>query len=279
MAKQPASIQPSPRPAVSFGSKLCLCLLLVLSTLAGCAYRSPIPVVERTQPPTEKINSHWVSEGETLYAIAWRYNLDAKRLAAANGLQDNARIYRGQTLRLDLAAALRERRPAPVATRTSRPAAVAASVKPGVSRPASRSKPKPAAPLPTVLAGDWRWPAKGSLVESFSFKRGSGHKGLDIGGRSGQPVHAAQNGLVVYAGSGLPAYGKLLIVKHSEEYLSAYAHNSQLLVREGDRVIAGQKIAKMGRTGTTHEHLHFEIRKRGVPVNPLALLPRQRGLG
>ncbi|MGB5323825.1 MAG: peptidoglycan DD-metalloendopeptidase family protein, partial [Pseudomonadales bacterium] len=228
----------------------------------------------------EKINTHWVSEGETLYAIAWRYNLDANRLAAANGLNSNARIYRGQVLRLDVHSALAQRRQ--VSARESQAASKSATSAAHKPAPHNNGQEKTARPANAdrMVAGSWRWPAPGSVLERFNFRRGNGHKGLDISGRTGQSVHAAHNGVVVYAGSGLPAYGNLLIVKHSDEYLSAYAHNSRLTVREGDRVIAGQKIAELGRTGTTHAHLHFEIRKRGVPIDPLALLPRRSsGLG
>lgn len=281
MASEHASIQVNPAPSVSLRPLLCLLAIAALLVLTGCAQRAAIPVVERLQPPTEKINTHWVSEGETLYAIAWRYNLDAQQLARANGLDGSSRIYRGQTLRLDTDRALREQRASAARSpAVSRPSERAVARNSAARSATSNTSPKPSANANlNAEPGSWRWPAQGSVLERFSFRRGAGHKGLDIAGRTGQPVHAAHNGLVVYAGDGLPAYGQLLIVKHSEEYLSAYAHNSRLLVREGDRVIAGQKVAEMGRTGTTHEHLHFEIRKRGVPVNPMALLPRRSGLG
>jgi lipoprotein NlpD len=100
-----------------------------------------------------------------------------------------------------------------------------------------------------------------------------GKRGLDIGGRRGDQVRSAAAGRVVYTGSGLPRYGKLIIVKHNETYLSAYAHNDELLVREGDSVHAGQRIATMGSTGTSSVRLHFEIRENGKPVDPLRYLP------
>lgn len=282
MASLPMSIQAKHLAAgIPAGWRYWL-LLAAFSLLQACAQPSAIPVVERRQPPSEKINTHWVGPGETLYAIAWRYNLDADRLAQANGLQSGARIYRGQVLRLDLAQALREQRQKQpvrsVAANSSR-SAPATNTNTNAKRPTARAPSKTMPEPPPVLSGNWHWPAQGSLLEPFSFRSGSGHKGVDIGGRSGHAVRAAHDGVVVYAGSGLPAYGRLLIVKHGEEYLSAYAHNQRLLVREGDRVSIGQKIAEMGRSGTTHEHLHFEIRKRGVPVNPLALLPKRKGLG
>ena len=121
----------------------------------------------------------------------------------------------------------------------------------------------------------WQWPAAGRVGRGFS-SVGSVHKGIDILGKLGEPVHAANNGIVVYAGSGLVGYGNLLIVKHNAQYLSAYANNSALLVHEGERVRAGQVIAKIGDTGTDHYKLHFEIRFEGKPQDPLKLLPPRK---
>ena len=242
--------------------------------LTGCAGSSSIPVVERQQPPSEKINTHWVSEGETLYAIAWRYNLDAEKLAAANGLNDDFYLARGQILRLDIERALQERqrfRKKAVAKKTrSSSTSTGKRSETTTHVPAKKRMPEPAA------AASWRWPTSGKVIKVFSLAGNAGHKGLDLSGNTGQAVYAAQNGVVVYAGAGLPAYGNLLIVKHSNAYLSAYAHNSRLTVGEGDSVKVGQKIAELGRSGTSHAHLHFEIRKKGVPVNPLTLLPKRR---
>ncbi|NNL56143.1 MAG: peptidoglycan DD-metalloendopeptidase family protein [Pseudomonadales bacterium] len=243
---------------------------MALCLVGGCASSSPIPVVERVQPPTEKINTHWVSEGDTLYAIAWRYNLDAEQLAAANGLDQHKRIARGQVLRLDVAQALRERR----ASERRAPRTTLAARSQRAAQPAAQQRSAPTLVAKQPVAGAWQWPAQGRLLKRFSAAARTQHKGLDIGGVTGQRVVAAQNGTVVYAGDGLAAYGNLLIVKHADNYLSAYAHNSRLLVREGERVSAGQIVAEMGRSGTSHDHLHFEIRKRGVPVNPLAILPK-----
>ncbi len=161
-----------------------LCILCSISGLSGCASASSIPVVERVQPPTEKINTHWVSEGETLYAIAWRYNLDAERLAAANGLDQQNRIARGQVLRLDVNRALKERQyqPRPAATkpvRTAREIAVTRAPDKASSAPRVVTKPLPALAV-------WRWPTRGKLLKQFSFAGSEGHKGLDIGGATGQ---------------------------------------------------------------------------------------------
>ncbi|MBT5292754.1 MAG: peptidoglycan DD-metalloendopeptidase family protein [Cellvibrionales bacterium] len=229
--------------------------------LLACADSAHVIVVERPQPPTEKINIHWVSPGETLYAIAWRYNMDPERLARANGIRSPYRLNAGQQLTLILTTVPKARTPV-VASQSS----------------VVKKKKKPSPQVSKRFDGftAWQWPAKGNVSRRFSSKSNALHKGLDIRGKRGQSVYAANTGVVVYAGAGLPAYGKLLIVKHNETYLSAYAHNSQLLVKEGDKVKVGQQIAEMGKSGTTYEHLHFEIRKKGVPVNPLTVLPSKK---
>jgi lipoprotein NlpD len=121
--------------------------------------------------------------------------------------------------------------------------------------------------------GRWVWPTRGRLLRSYQ-SSGRGKRGIDIGGHEGQPVKAAANGKVVYAGSGLVGYGRLIIIKHNENLLSAYGHNSTLLVSEGDQVRAGQQIAKMGSSGTNRTGLYFEVRQNGKPVNPLRYLPQ-----
>jgi lipoprotein NlpD len=117
----------------------------------------------------------------------------------------------------------------------------------------------------------WRWPAKGKVVTSFSR---SGGKGIDIAGKFGQVIVAASDGSVVYSGSGLIGYGQLIIVKHNKRYLSAYAHNNKILVKEGDTVKGGQRIAEMGRSGSNRAMLHFEIRRDGKPIDPMRYLPK-----
>jgi len=124
----------------------------------------------------------------------------------------------------------------------------------------------------TKITTNWRWPAQGKVVAGFD--PGSGKKGIDITGRSGQSIFSAAAGDVVYSGSGLLGYGKLVIIKHDDVYLSAYGHNSQLLVKEGDKVATGQEIAKMGVSPKEGAMLHFEIRKEGKPVDPTRYLPK-----
>lgn len=140
------------------------------------------------------------------------------------------------------------------------------------------AKVEPSAPVPAARpaldAGaaqiGWVWPAGGKVTASFN---GGTNKGIDIGGRLGDPVYASAAGVVQYVGEGIPSLGKLVIIKHNDTYLSAYAHNSETLVKESQRVTKGQQIAKMGTTGTDQPKLHFEIRRQGVPLDPLQYLP------
>jgi len=119
----------------------------------------------------------------------------------------------------------------------------------------------------------WAWPVAGKVLKQFSLDKAKENKGVDIAGSLGTPVKAAKAGKVVYSGAGLRGYGNLLIIKHNETYLSAYAHNSRLLVKEGDSVQKGQIISEMGQSDTNEVHLHFEIRKNGQPINPVSVLP------
>ena len=197
-------------------------------------------------------DTHTVREGDTLYSIAFRYGLDQQDLAAWNGLGTGRFIYPGQKLRL------------------TRPSGRVAS-RPARKRPAKTSAVKSP---PHTPVGDWRWPADGPVIEAFSASPRT-QSGMQIGGKRGQSIQAASGGQVVYAGSGLQSYGQLIIIKHNPSYLSAYGHNQELLVREGDQVKGGQKIARMGEGPGRKPLLHFEIRRDGKPVNPLAFLPRR----
>jgi len=153
--------------------------------------------------------------------------------------------------------------PAPAA------AAPAAAPPPTVARVEPR--PAPAPPPDGDEKVDWVWPAKGKVVSGFS--EATSLKGIDIAGSTGQPIAASAGGKVVYAGTGLRGYGKLIIIKHNGTYLSAYAHNKEILVKEGQQVAKGQKIAEMGNTDADQVKLHFEIRRQGKPVDPLRYLP------
>ncbi len=155
-----------------------------------------------------------------------------------------------------------------------KPAGTTVLAKPVSAKPeeAETPAPKPAQPVNANPQGRWRWPADGRVVRRFS---GTVHKGIDIGGRRGEPVRAVASGVVVYAGTGIVGFGELLIVKHDDTYLSAYGHNERLLVAEGSAVAAGQKVAEKGSSGTDSVKLHFEIRKNGKPIDPLQVLPKR----
>ena len=219
--------------------------------------------------PEQAGDYHIVEKGDTLYSIAWRYGLDYKKVAQWNEISGSYTIYPGQFIRLKASTKKAQALTAgPVKSRgnaqkpESKPRKQARSPakKPVVASKSSRSKP---------LA--WRWPTRGKLVK---FNTPTSKKGIDIAGKAGQKIHAAADGDVVYSGSGLLGYGKLIIIKHSETYLSAYAHNEKIYAKEGDAVKAGQQIATMGLGNKGRPVLHFEIRKDGTPVNPLSHLPK-----
>ncbi len=254
--------------------------------------------------------SYVVAKGDTLYSIAFRKGVDFRDLARWNSIPAPYTIWPGQRLTLtastsgqaSVAASSHTANPpsAPVfepvpstptaakpitastAVSAARPqhpvAATAAEVVPVAGLPTNRpvasaqaSKPVPAGPSRAVSGVSWRWPVEGSLVSRFSST--DAIPGIEIAGRSGDPVRAAADGVVVYSGNGLVGYGELVIIKHSDSFLSAYGHNRKRLVKEGQHVSAGQQIAEMGSTGATRDELEFQIRKDGNPVDPLSYLP------
>lgn len=249
---------------------------ILITTLfaVGCGHNPQyVSVRDTAQPPSEKLKFHTVAKGETLYSIAWRYNLDYQNLAKANAIDKGFRIYPGQRLRLvDVISPVNQvvaKKPKLVKPSPKKPPPKKARSKketPKVARKSpSKTYSKPKA---------WLWPASGKLLSGFQSNKGL-NKGIDIRGNMGEPVLAAEAGKVVYSGDGLRGYGKLLIIKHNEKYLSAYAHNRRLLISEGAYVSRGQKIAEMGSSGTDTVKLHFEIRYDGRPVNPLNYLPKR----
>ena len=144
-----------------------------------------------------------------------------------------------------------------------------------IASPASPAQSRRAPGASSVVENvAWRWPAQGQLVSTFAAGNPT-RQGIDIAGRAGDPVRAAADGSVVYSGNGLIGYGELIIVKHNSSFLSAYGHNRKRLVKEGDRVQAGQVIAEMGSSGANRDSLHFEVRRNGKPANPLDFLPRR----
>lgn len=251
-------------------------LLVLLAALVGCAGpHRPAPVYDRYNPAEKAPPYYVVSRGDTLFSIAWRYGFDVKRLANANNIAPPYTIFPGQAIELKESSAPVAAKPKPaspakaVTTPSAKPSANVAKA-PVLTVP----KPKPKPTTPAFSSESWRWPVHGPLVRRF-VASGQAHKGIDIKGKMGEPVKASRSGVVVYAGSGLVGYGNLLILKHSERYLSAYGHNRRLLVKEGEQVKAGQTIAELGDSGTDSAKLHFEVRVNGKPVDPLKLLPRR----
>lgn len=241
-------------------------IIILLPLLASCALFStqePAPVVDLdNQTPIVK-GIHIVRAGESLYAIAWRYGRDYREIAIENHIPAPYRIYPGQKLSL---------RP-PISGQNEATASAHLPKLTGKALKPKQNQSQLKSTLATPIAkNDWMWPANGKIIKRYTTK-GIGSKGIDIAGVRGLPVYSAGPGKVVYSGSGLRGYGQLVIIKHNDVYLSAYAHNDVLLVKEGDPVIKGQVIAKMGRTDTDQVKLHFEIRKNGQPIDPLKMLP------
>lgn len=212
---------------------------------------------------------HTVAPGETLYSIAWRYGWDYRNLAAVNNIASPYTIRPQDRIYFNKQGQIT---PAVSANSSSR----SSNAKPTATKPAPAptTTPRPVPGIATTSNLVWQWPVSGPVRQGFSTKN-SDQRGLLIAGRTGEPVHAAATGTVVYRGSGLTGYGNLLIIKHNDRWLSAYGHNDALLVKEGDTVRAGQKIATMGATGTSTVQLHFEIRRDGQPVDPQQILPRR----
>jgi len=217
------------------------------------------PVSSYTKSHSQKAPSTYkVRKGDTLYSISWRYGLDYKSVARINKIKPPYTIYLGQKLRFKSSWKPKSK----TTSQTSKKSTTKKTTK--ATKPTSTA----------TRSVTWRWPTSGKVISTFS-KTATGRKGINIAGKSGQRIVAAASGKVVYSGNGLPRYGNLLIIKHNDSYLSAYAHNKTLYVKEGQWVKSGQKIAALGRTGTQRDQLHFEIRRNGEPVDPLRFLPRR----
>lgn len=271
--------------------------LLLASTflfLAACQSNAPAPVVNDFNKVQTTQRYHIVQAGETIYSIAWRYGKDYHQLADYNHLSAPYNLKVGQKLRLTPP-------PAQVQTTTTQNTAIESaptfqpvSTTPAINKTTATSSNK--APAATnaatsssaepnslqALNGDnapaktsaspsndgWQWPVRGKVVNGYS----DSNKGLDIAVPPGTPVKATSSGTVVYAGSNLHGYGQLIIVKHNDDVMTAYAHNSKLLVHEGSKVNAGQTIALSGDSEASSPMLHFEVRRAGKPVNPMDYL-------
>ena len=292
--------------------KAALTCALVVAIVSGCATRRGAPVVERApgakpapsrpaatarpaRPAESRAAFHTVRKGDTLYSIALDYGLDYRELARWNGIADPAAIRAGQQLRLTAPSTavtaaplmappgVKERplgdtpldagvktQPRAVRVPYSEQAyAQLSGVKP---EPAPKTEPRAPAAREDGEGGiAWAWPTSGKVVSGFN--DGANLKGISIAGRLGQPVLASAPGRVIFSGTGIRGFGKLIVIKHDSTFLSVYAHNHALLVKEGQSVSRGQKIAEMGSTDTDRVKLHFEIRRYGKPVDPIKLLP------
>ncbi len=272
---------------------LCLALSVALSlTLVGCSSSS-----------SSGDNSYRVRSGDTLYSIAFKYGLDFKNLARLNGIAAPYRIYTGQILNLgdvsassggytvksgDTLSQIAARHHTTVANlaslnQLSAPYTlyVGQRLKLGTTSGSKAASTVTVAALPTTVSVNgtrrtagivWSWPTNGKVTAGYSDGE-IGHPGVTIAGQRNQPIKAAADGQVVYAGNALRGYGNLVILNHAGNYLTAYAHNERLLVKEGQKVSRGQNIATMGSTDTDNVELLFELRHEGVTVNPVAYLP------
>jgi lipoprotein NlpD len=229
------------------------------------------PVIDpATLPGAEnagKPGYYTVRQGDTLMKIATEANQPWREIARWNNLNDPNVIEVGQVLRI---APLPGSAPSTAAAHAT---PVATQTTPAATQTTPDAPPPPVAPPPPADAEsmNFAWPARGSVVADYD--EAKSYKGIAIAGKAGDPVYAAADGRVIYAGAGLPDYGNLLIVQHNSTFMTAYAHNQTLLVKEDQAVKKGQKIAEMGSTGADRVQLHFEIRRSGKPVDPARYLP------
>lgn len=270
------------------GSPYHFLLLLLLPVLFNCSSRkSPAPVVEIYQGKTFRDfeaesfegQSYTVKQGDTLFSIAWFSGNDYQDLARINDIKPPYNIFPGQKITLKPFSKPRNLNAHESSGQTSTNKSNRAvdqkkkqaygeseiNVKRGVLKPLVSG-------FPSQVAS-WSWPTSGTVVRGFSTKE-EGNKGLDFSGDMGSPILAAADGKVVYTGNALRGFGNLVIIKHSEAYLTAYAHNDNILVKEQDWIKSGQKIATMGKSGTDSVKLHFEVRYKGKSVDPLTFLPK-----
>ena len=220
---------------------------LLLSGCFGGTNYAPVARVGTT--PQKAPRYYQVKKGDTLYSIAWLYGLDYRQLAQANHLSTHYQIWPGQRLILKQQV----------------------SSVPRIAREKSSNFLQHTFTYQRGAVSRWQWPAKGHIIQGF--KPGyAGNAGIDLAGKYGESVKSMAAGVVVYSGDGVRGYGNLIIIKHSDDYLSAYAFNKKNLVRVGDRVRQGQQVATMGKNNEGKAVLHFEIRHDGEPMNPMRYL-------
>ncbi len=242
--------------------------------LYGCTQGGIVPVHDKSSPSYSPLPLKYeVVSGDTLFGIAFRYGFDYRELARFNEIKEPYTIFPGQVLSFNKVRPAVEKIGPDLngdGYRVPKKKVNSVSTQEELPNDLSKAEVTSDHSYSQDKISRWVWPTEGKILRKFS---GSLHKGVDISGSEGDPVIATADGHVVYAGIGISGFGKLLIIKHNDEYLSAYGHNANLLVKENESVSAGQLIAKKGSSGTDKVKLHFEIRKEGKPVNPLELLP------
>jgi lipoprotein NlpD len=243
--------------------------------MAGCASK---PQINNSSRYAMAPNYYTVRSGDTLSGIAMRYGLDYLSIAEMNGIAPPYRIYVNQSLRLKKGSSPRtvstqviaqpeQIKRQTIALPTTQP--VTPVTQPTTTAPSTNTTVTSVAPNSSLR---WIKPNNGPVIQGFNLANNV--KGIRYGGNQGDPIYAAADGQVVYAADGLKEYGNLVLIKHIDGYISAYAHNSKMLVKSGDNVTAGQKIAEMGSTGASQVMLEFQIRLDGKPINPINLLPK-----
>ncbi len=267
---RPGRFSPYGRPKAA----LMLSVLLSVAVLSGCASRSArAPVADHSggtaaAEGARASGTYVVRAGDTLYKIAQAHGMEVSRLSQLNNITNPSQLAIGQVLRLDGNTSM------PASGATTAPVKTAPSTSGGEDSGATAGS--AAAPVDTsaARASDagviaWGWPSNGKIIQGFNATT----KGIDIEGAVGTPVTAAAEGKVMYAGNGVRGLGNLILLGHSNGFITAYAHNQSLLVKTGESVKKGAKIATLGQSDTSSPRLHFEIRRRGTPVNPLSYLP------
>ncbi|KPA53754.1 peptidoglycan DD-metalloendopeptidase family protein [Photobacterium lucens] len=266
--------------------------------LSACSSHTPAPVANLSKDYSQlergsfRGDSYTVRKGDTLYFISYVTGQNVKDIVSLNNLAPPYIIYPGQRLAIPSGSRssyssntsvvtppvkttpVSKPKPVskPVAQKTDNKT-VAQSKPKEYSENSKVNKPVTTKPSTTPSTSKWAWPVKGKIIAGFSNSE-NGNRGIDIAGTRGEAIKATAAGVVVYAGDALPGYGNLVIIKHGEDYLSAYAHNDKILVKEQQTVKAGQKIASMGSTGASSVRLHFEIRYKGKSVDPMRYLPK-----
>jgi len=275
------------------------CYTFLVFNLFSCSSRekpAPVVTVYGSTPLNKRVQNsinaseYKVRAGETLYSIAWRANSDVRQIAKLNNISPPYNIYPNQKLILvannegKSAQASETKHFSKKQTKSSNLTSdkvvdktVASSKKQAYGKNVSKKKivrnDLPKTNFSQKIS-QWQWPVKGKVIAHFSSKA-NGNKGLDISARRGTKIRATASGKVVYTGSALRGYGKLVIIKHNDDYLSAYAHNDKILVKEQQQIKAGDIIARMGDTDAQRVMLHFEVRFRGKSVDPLKYLPKK----